>query len=137
MDGADPETTANVAKFLNVDSTDGSVLEALDVDFRTVRPAYVGPELKTYPDGKSDSIWGIRRGGAYYGQALNHPLADVESVADMVESPEVVQAAVEKVVDFYLAQPRMMFEEMADCLDIFFFGNDFGTQKGLICSPSM
>ena len=189
--GADPETTAMVAEYLGVSNDEESVLQALDIDFRTVRPVYTGPELKLHPDGSRDSIWGIRRGGTYYGQALNHPLEAAQSIEDiesypwpgvadwdvksvrrqaeeyskeyavmggawspffhdvaelfgmenmfiqMAESPEMVEAAVEKCMEFYLELSRMMFEEMADEIDIFFFGNDFGAQTGLLCSPAM
>ena len=35
----------------------------LGIDMRTIRPRYVGPELRRYPDGRFDTYWGIQRGG--------------------------------------------------------------------------
>lgn len=51
--------------------------------------------------------------------------------------PEVVEAVTEYVVDFYLEANKRCFETLGDKLDIFFIGNDFGTQRDLIISPDM
>ena len=80
--GGAPETTENIMKFIGATSED-EAMDMLGIDFRTIRPRYVGPELKTYPDKSYDTFWGIRRGGYYYGQALNHPLANAETVRDV------------------------------------------------------
>ena len=39
----------------------------------------MGKPLRQYEDGTSESIWGVRRGGYHYGQALSHPLKDAQS----------------------------------------------------------
>lgn len=55
----------------------------------------------------------------------------------MFENPAVVEAVTEHVVDFYARANEVLFEEMGDLIDIFFFGNDFGTQIDLIISPDL
>jgi uroporphyrinogen decarboxylase len=82
--GAEPGTTNNVLELLKLD-TEEELLRYFDVDFRTIRPRYIGPELKTYDDGTFETMWGIKRGGGFWGMALNHPLAEVHSVAELKE----------------------------------------------------
>ncbi len=84
--GAEPGTTQNVLDFLRLGSEE-ALCEFLGIDFRTIRPRYVGPELKRYADGTFDTIWGIRRGGGFWGIALNAPLAHVESLRDVAAHP--------------------------------------------------
>lgn len=187
--GADPQTTKNIARYLRLDGEE-AVLRYLNIDFRTIRPRYIGPILATYPDETYDTVWGIRRGGLYYGQALNHPLEDVKTVKEvenykwpeakywdvshargeaeqykeycliggawspffhdvtelfgmetlftnMVYNPKVAEAAIDHCLNFYLETSQGMFELVGDKLDIFFFGNDFGSQQSLLCSPQM
>jgi len=55
----------------------------------------------------------------------------------MYEYPEVVDAVTEHIVDFYLAANEKTFAAANGAIDIYFFGNDFGSQKGLIISPKM
>ncbi len=54
----------------------------------------------------------------------------------MHTNQDIVDIVTEKVADFYLEANRRIFERMADKLDVFFFGNDFGTQSNLIISPA-
>lgn len=53
----------------------------------------------------------------------------------MHTDPDVVEAVTEKVVGFYLEANKRCFDALADKIDAFFFGNDFGTQEDLIISP--
>ncbi len=55
----------------------------------------------------------------------------------MYENPAVVEAVTGHVVDFYCEANSMVFDEMGDMIDAFFFGNDFGTQLDLFISPGM
>ncbi len=80
--GAEPDLTHNIMKLLNL-STEEELMQELHADFRTVRPKYIGPKLGRYPDGTFDSIWGIKRGGGFWGTALNHPLEHVEDVSEL------------------------------------------------------
>lgn len=46
-------------------------------DFRYVYARYVGPPLvPRLPGSKSCTVFGVERSGLYYGQAVNHPLAN-------------------------------------------------------------
>ncbi|MHB9092431.1 MAG: uroporphyrinogen decarboxylase family protein [Chloroflexota bacterium] len=53
----------------------------------------------------------------------------------MYSHPEVMRAVLQKVSDFYYELAVRFFDEAADLLDIFFFGDDMGTQQGLFISP--
>lgn len=46
------------------------------------------------------------------------------------DEPDIVDLLFTKVTDFYYAVSEAIFEEAADVLDIFFIGNDFGSQTG-------
>ena len=55
----------------------------------------------------------------------------------MYECPEVVEAATERIVDYYVAANDKFFSELGDRADAMFFGNDFGTQRDLFISPEL
>ncbi len=48
----------------------------------------------------------------------------------MYTDPELVASIFKKVVDYYFKVSTRIFEEAADLIDIFFIGNDFGSQSG-------
>jgi uroporphyrinogen decarboxylase len=48
--------------------------------------------------------------------------------------PEVMHAVMQKVSDFYYEMATRFFETCADLLDLFFFGDDMGTQQAMIIS---
>ncbi len=48
----------------------------------------------------------------------------------MYDAPEVVDAMLGKIVDFYAESSQRIFDAAADEIDIFFMGNDFGSQTG-------
>jgi len=55
----------------------------------------------------------------------------------MYDAPEVVDAVMARMVDFYLASNERVFSAAADVIDICFIGNDFGSQTGPLLSPAM
>ncbi|MFQ6130489.1 MAG: uroporphyrinogen decarboxylase family protein [Armatimonadota bacterium] len=180
--GASEGLTARLVERCGV-ADEEALMQRLLIDFRRVRERYVGPPLGNC------NMWGVERGGSYYGQPLSHPLAGVETVeqveayegwpsadwfdfrglreqceawrdyaiiggpwvvvftdatelvgmaeffAKMHSHPEVMQAVVGKVSDFYYELATRFFEQVGDLLDIFFFGDDFGSQEALLISP--
>jgi uroporphyrinogen-III decarboxylase len=48
----------------------------------------------------------------------------------MYEAPEVVDAVLEHVVQYYVRVSQRIFDAAGSDIDIFFIGNDFGTQIG-------
>lgn len=48
----------------------------------------------------------------------------------MFDEPELIDAILDHVVDYYLAVSQKIFDAAADAIDIFFIGNDFGSQTG-------
>jgi len=53
----------------------------------------------------------------------------------MYEEPEYVDALLGHIVDFYFESSRRIFDAAAEAIDIFFIGNDFGSQTGPLMSP--
>jgi uroporphyrinogen decarboxylase len=53
----------------------------------------------------------------------------------MYTDPEIVEAVTDHVVDFYAEANDRFFKDAGDDVDVFFFGNDFGTQLDLLISP--
>lgn len=54
----------------------------------------------------------------------------------MLDAPELVQEACRRIAEFYLAANERLYAVAGDRLDAHFFGNDFGTQQGLLFSPA-
>jgi uroporphyrinogen decarboxylase len=55
-------------------------------DFRHVEPRYIGPELRTFPDGSWEGLWGERYanwsfGGGTYPEAIYLPFAEIDDPA--------------------------------------------------------
>ncbi|MGI6777318.1 MAG: uroporphyrinogen decarboxylase family protein [Acetivibrionales bacterium] len=81
--GGAPETTKNIMELIGAKTENEALYEILGIDYKTVRPKYIGAPFKQFDDGTIENEWGIRRGGMHWGQALNHPLSDAESVRDI------------------------------------------------------
>ena len=56
---------------------------------------------------------------------------------NMAVKPELVKTLVNKVTEVYLELNNAVFGELKGKLDVWFFGNDFGSQNGLLVSPDM
>lgn len=54
---------------------------------------------------------------------------------NMYLNPDLVRAATDRVCTFYYEANERFYAEAGDAIDGFFFGNDFGTQRDLICGP--
>lgn len=55
----------------------------------------------------------------------------------MYERPAVVEAVTNGVVTYYEQANERFFAELGGRADVFFFGNDFGTQRSLMLSPEL
>lgn len=55
----------------------------------------------------------------------------------MVENPAVVDGLLRHLVDYYFAVSAKIFEAASDVLDVFFIGNDFGTQNGPVVGEAL
>lgn len=71
--------------------------------------------------------------------AFFHVVADFFGMENyfikMYTDPEVVLAVTEHVVDFYMQANECFFDLAGDMIDVYFFGNDLGSQLGLMISP--
>ncbi len=188
--GGAPETTENIIKLLGAETEEQALYDIIGIDYKTVRPVYIGKPFKKFVDGTIENEWGIRRGGYHWGQALNAPLESAESISDIEKynfpnpddwdvkidtntldsikehcviggmwapffhdsaelmgmeqffvemhlNPEIVEAIIEKCFNFYYEINRRTFESNPGIIDFYFFGNDFGSQRGLLISPDM
>lgn len=55
----------------------------------------------------------------------------------MYDQPALIDAILEHVVDYYAASSQRIFEAAGQSIDIFFIGNDFGSQQGPLLSEPM
>jgi len=55
----------------------------------------------------------------------------------MYAEPEFVDAVMQHLVDFYAEVSRRIFDAAADSIDIFFIGNDLGSQTGPLLGPAL
>lgn len=53
---------------------------------------------------------------------------------NLAMNPELIKTLVNRMTDFYLELNERLFRLLKDKMDIFFFGNDFGSQNGLLFS---
>lgn len=188
-----PEVQDRLRNYLGVENDEG-LLEVLGIDTRVVRPRYIGPELKKYPNGTEEDIWGVRATreamGTYSASCYVPPLKDVSSVKEieqyplpnpdwfdyphlsedcekyeeyaimsggwcpisddichlmgmeafmvnMIEKPEIIHILLDKITDFYYEFNLRTFEAAKGKIDIFFMGDDYGMQDGLLFSRKM
>ena len=55
----------------------------------------------------------------------------------MYDEPELVDAVMRHLVDYYAAVSGRIFDAAGDVIDIFFFGNDLGSQTGPLLGPEL
>mgnify|MGYP006278252899 CR=1 len=55
----------------------------------------------------------------------------------MYDAPDLVEALMTHMVDFYAASSQRIFDEAGDLIDIFFIGNDLGSQTGPLLGPNL
>jgi uroporphyrinogen decarboxylase len=56
---------------------------------------------------------------------------------DMAINPDLIHALVGRMTDFYLELNERLFAAVGNRMKVFFMGNDFGTQAGLLFSEDM
>lgn len=75
-----------------------------------------------------------------YWTCFYHNIMDLfgmeEYMMKMHTHPQVVEAVTDRVCQFYYEANELFFARTKGLVDGFFFGNDFGTQLSLICSPN-
>ena len=54
-----------------------------------------------------------------------------------VMRPELTKTLIDRMTEMYLSLNDAIFTELKGKLDVWFFGNDFGSQNGLLLSPEM
>lgn len=65
-------------------------------------------------------------------------LLDMENLfLSAYDQPALLDAVLRHVVDYYIQVSQRIFDAAADAIDIFFIGNDFGSQTGPLMSEAM
>lgn len=82
-----PEITEELMKHLGVSDYEALLL-ILGDDLRHIEPKYIGPELRTFPDGTWEGLWGERYmhycfGDGTYPEVAYMPYADVEELEEL------------------------------------------------------
>lgn len=82
-----PEINQALMEYFGISSYEQLLLQVGD-DFRQVEPRYIGPELRTFPDGSWEGLWGERYtnwsfGGGTYPEAVYLPFADITDPDDL------------------------------------------------------
>lgn len=88
------------------------------------------------------SAWGRRYailGGDWspFWHDANELLGMENLMCKMHDAPETVDAVMDHVVDYYFRVNERIFASAADLMDVFFIGNDFGSQAGPLLGPAM
>jgi uroporphyrinogen decarboxylase len=110
-------------------------------------------EVEAYPWPSADRIdvSGVRaEAEAYQGEyavlggdwsPFWHDLIDLLGMETMYlkmyDQPELVDAVLGHVVDYYAAASQRIFDAAGEAIDVFFLGNDFGSQRGPLLSEAM
>lgn len=72
----------------------------------------------------------------FYHDAID--LLGMESfMVALVDNPALIDVLLRRLVDYYFRVSLNIFEAAADVIDVFFIGNDFGTQTGPVVSEAL
>lgn len=152
-------------KNLNLKDYD-ELLDYLDVDLRTIRATYIGtsdcwaslrnaktiedlekcelPSSDLFDYSNIEPLCDRYSGYALMGGAWSPIFCTASSLIgmeklmiQMYEDPDFAKLFLEKITDFFYEQSVGTFEAANGKMDIFFMGDDYGTQRGLIMSEDM
>jgi len=107
--------------------------------------------VSRHPDHvRPHNMWGCSNAQAYNNRyailggdwsPFWHDLIDLVGMEElyikMYTAPDFVDAILRHLVDYYFQVSKRIFDAAADVIDIFFIGNDFGSQIGPLMSPEM
>jgi uroporphyrinogen decarboxylase len=121
-----------------------------------INPPLTGASLKQvhdyeWPDSQWIDVSQVRAQAATWGQQYailggdwspfwhdaNELLGMENLMCLMHDSPEFVDAVMGHALDYYFQVNERLFASAADLFDVFFIGNDFGSQAGPLISPAM
>lgn len=69
--------------------------------------------------------------------AARRAMGEEKYLMAMLDQPDLIARLVEREADSYLAINETLFSRGADCLDVYYFGSDFGTQQSLFVSRAL
>jgi uroporphyrinogen decarboxylase len=82
-----PEADEKIKNHFKTSDLSEALLE-LGVDLRSIFPVYCGPELRKWPDGRYENLWGhvrknIQNEAGLYSEAVEFPYANFQSLSDV------------------------------------------------------
>ena len=108
-------------------------------------------EAYPWPDARWWDVSGLRGDALSWGRQyailggdwspVFHDVIDLMGMENMMvlmyEQPETVHAVIRHVADYYCASSRRQFEAAGDAIDVFFIGNDIGSQTGPLMGEAL
>ncbi len=128
-------------KFMVDEAADGPLRTATSVAdvLRLPLPAAADFDFSVLAQAAEEGKGRIRVGGLWTGiMGDSYRLMGFERfLFSMAEQPQLVAALIDRMTDMYLQLNDKCFTQLKGSLDIWFFGNDFGSQNGMLLSPDM
>ena len=122
-------------------SQDGPFAECEDLSDVSKFP-WPDPEYLDFSEAIRDAKRAREKGMAVFSGLWTmffHDLCDLFGMENyfikMHTDPEIVDAVTERVMHYYIEGNKMCFDAMGNLIDVFFFGNDLGSQLDLLMSP--
>jgi uroporphyrinogen decarboxylase len=78
--------------------------------------------------------------GGVWASIFTHPrraMGEAQYLTLMLDKPEVIERLVARDTESFLAINEAIFSQCAGCMDVFFFGSDFGIQRSLFVAPEL
>jgi len=114
---------------------------AVDDVERVAWPEPSAAELREYADRvRAARETGLAVLGGVWASIFTHPrraMGEAEYLTMMLDSPEMIERLVERDTESFLAINQAIFSQCAGCMDVFFFGSDFGTQRSLFVGADL
>lgn len=107
-------------------------------DYAWPDPEWVDPSNVRNDASKHDKKYAILGGiwSPFWHDAID--LLGMENMfIKMYSQPEIVDAVLQHIVDYYANSSQKVFDAAADSIDIFFIGNDFGSQTGPLIGANL
>lgn len=107
-------------------------------DYQWPNPEWVDPSNISNDANKYNRQYAILGGdwSPFWHDAID--LLGMENMfIKMYSEPKIVDAVMQHIVDYYAASSQKIFDAAADSIDIFFLGNDLGSQTGPLVGESL
>jgi len=116
-------------------------VETVDDVERVQWPEPSAAEMQQYADRvRAARETGLAVLGGVWASVFTHgrrAMGEAQYLTLMLDKPEVIERLVARDTGSFLAINEAIFSQCAGCMDVFFFGSDFGTQRSLFIAPDL